>query len=146
LVTDSSTRRRVTSWRRGYGFSASFTSSERPTHEGDEDRDRLSEECGGFWGKKQSKRSAKPKPSAFFSKKLRGAGFYPTSRKNTNVKTQAKAWKLAETAQGRKYGYLLRNSEFPKVSGKRSAGRDNEPPIVGLQTINGRSVLLAEPV
>ncbi len=56
----------------------------------------------------------------------------PTSRKNTNVKIHANAEKLAETAQGKKYGYFLRNLEFPKVSGKRSAGRDNDPPIVGL--------------
>ena len=56
-----------------------------------------------------------------------------TSRKNTNVMTHANAEKVAETAQGRKYGYFFKNSEFPKVFGKRSAGCDNEPPIVGLQ-------------
>jgi hypothetical protein len=47
------------------------------------------------------------------------------------------AEKLAETAQGRKYGCFLKNSEFPKVSGKRSVGRDNDPPIIGLQTMVG---------
>jgi hypothetical protein len=62
----------------------------------------------------------------------------PTSRRNIDVKIHAKAEKLAETAQGRKYGYFLRNLESPKVSGKRSAGRDNDPPIVGLQTMVGR--------
>jgi len=56
-----------------------------------------------------------------------------TSRKNTNVKTHANAEKVAGTAQGRKYGYFFRNSEFPKAPGKRSAGCDSEPPIVGLQ-------------
>jgi hypothetical protein len=49
-----------------------------------------------------------------------------------SVMTHANAEKVAETAHGRKYGYFFRNPEFPKVSGKRSAGRDSEPPIVGL--------------
>jgi hypothetical protein len=92
----------------------------------------LSKECEEFGGRKRSE--------------VQGRGFklsrrlscLPTSRKNTTVKIHAKAEKLAETAQGRKYGYFLRNSEFPKVSGKRSAGRDNDPPIVGLQTMVGR--------
>jgi hypothetical protein len=88
-----------------------------------------SEEFGGM------KRSEKCKPWVKLSRKL---SCLPTSRKNTTVKIHAKAEKLAETAQGRKYGYFLRNSEFPKVSGKRSAGRDNDPPIVGLQTMLGR--------
>jgi len=61
----------------------------------------------------------------------------PTSRKNTNVKTHANAEKVAGTAQGRKYGYFFRNSEFPKAPGKRSAGCDSEPPIVGLQELVG---------
>jgi len=59
--------------------------------------------------------------------------FTLTSRKNTNVMTHANAEKVAETAQGRMYGYFFRNPEFPKVSGKRSTGCDNDPPIVGLQ-------------
>ena len=49
-----------------------------------------------------------------------------------SVMTHVNAEKVAETAHGRKYGYFLRNPEFPKVSGKRSAGRDSDPPIIGL--------------
>ena len=64
--------------------------------------------------------------------------FTPTSRKNTNIKTHTSTENVAGTAQGRKYGYFFRNSEFPKVSGKRSAGRDSDPPIIGLQ----KSVIL----
>ena len=91
-----------------------------------------SKECEEFGGMRQSE-------SANRGFKLsRKPSCLPTSRKNIKVKTHAKAEKLAETAQGRKYGYFLRNSEFPKVSGKRSAGRDNDPPIVGLQTMVGR--------
>ena len=64
-------------------------------------------------------------------------GCTPTSRKNTNATIHANAEKLAETAQGRKYGYFLRNSEFPNTSEKRSVGRDNDPPIIELQTMVG---------
>ena len=98
----------------------------------------LSKECEEFWGKKES--GLQNKLWVRVEQKVKGAAL-PTSRKNTNVKIHAKAEKLAETAQGRKYGYFLRNSDFPKVLGKRSAGRDNDPPIVGLQAINGRLVM-----
>ena len=87
----------------------------------------LLKECEEFVGKKQSKVQ---NPWVQVDQKFWAA--YLTSRKSTLVKIHAKAEKLAETAQGRKYGYFLRNSEFPNVSGKRSAGRDNDPPIVGL--------------
>jgi len=86
----------------------------------------LSKECEEKGGRKQSE------VQTVGSKFEHRLSCLPTSRKNTNVRIHAKAEKLAETAQGRKYGYFLRNAEFPKVSGKRSAGRDNDPPIVGL--------------
>ena len=87
----------------------------------------LTKEYEDSWGNEQSKVGSR---ELMVNEKL---GFTFTSRKNTNVMTHANAEKVAETAQGRKYGYFFRNSEFPKISGKRSAGCDNEPPIVGLQ-------------
>jgi len=56
-----------------------------------------------------------------------------TSFKNINVSNQASAEKVAGTAQARKYGYLFMNAESPNVSGKWSAGRESDPPIIGLQ-------------
>jgi hypothetical protein len=100
----------------------------------------LSKECEEFGEKKESEVQNR---GFNFEQKIISSCL-PTSRKNATVKIHAKAEKLAETAQGRKYGYFLRNSEFPNVSGKRSAGRDNDPPIVGLSNINGRSVLIAD--
>ena len=35
--------------------------------------------------------------------------------------------------QGRKYGWSRRNANFPKVSGHRSAGLENTPPMIGLE-------------
>jgi len=39
---------------------------------------------------------------------------------------------ITETAQGRKYGYSLKNPNSPKISGNLSAGRARDPPISGL--------------
>ena len=39
---------------------------------------------------------------------------------------------VAETEQGRKYGYFLKNAESPKIFGNLSAGLAREPPISGL--------------
>jgi hypothetical protein len=35
--------------------------------------------------------------------------------------------------QGRKYGWSRRYANFPKVSGQRSAGLENTPPMIGLE-------------
>lgn len=86
----------------------------------------FSRECADLWEQELSRVQTVGQSQRYW-------GFTLTSRKNTNVRIQANAEKVAETAQGRKYGYFLRNSEFPKVSGKRSVGRDNDPPIVGLE-------------
>lgn len=40
---------------------------------------------------------------------------------------------VAETEQGRKYGYFLKNVELPNTSGNLSAGMAREPPISGLR-------------
>jgi len=42
------------------------------------------------------------------------------------------AVKVAETAQGRKYGYSLKNPESLKMLGNLSAGLARDPPIIGL--------------
>lgn len=42
--------------------------------------------------------------------------------------------KVAGTAQGRKYGYLIRNALSPNRLGNRSAGFEREPPIKGPRT------------
>ena len=39
---------------------------------------------------------------------------------------------VAETEQGRKYGYFLKNAESPKIPGNLSAGLARDPPINGL--------------
>jgi len=42
------------------------------------------------------------------------------------------AVKVAETEQGRKYGYSLKNPDSPKTSGNLSAGLSRDPPTSGL--------------
>lgn len=39
---------------------------------------------------------------------------------------------VAETEQGKKYGYSLKNAESPKISGNLCAGLAKVPPISGL--------------
>jgi hypothetical protein len=46
--------------------------------------------------------------------------------------SQDSAVTVAETEQGRKYGYFLKNAESPKTFGNLSAGLAREPPISGL--------------
>lgn len=48
---------------------------------------------------------------------------------------------VAGTAQARKYGYVFRNCEFPKMSGKRSCGLDRKPPMIGLNTVVSNKVI-----
>jgi len=44
---------------------------------------------------------------------------------------QAQSVYVAGTAQGKKYGYFLRNSLLPNKEGNRSAGLEREPPMIG---------------
>jgi hypothetical protein len=60
-----------------------------------------------------------------------GVGKETVSLRNKNVTTHTTAEKVAEIAQGRKYGYFLRNSFWPNSCGNLSAGRESEPPMMG---------------
>lgn len=51
---------------------------------------------------------------------------------NTKAMSHESAETVAETEQGKKYGYSLRNVESPKMSGNLSAGLARDPPISGL--------------
>jgi len=54
---------------------------------------------------------------------------YPENRK---VMSHESAVKVAETEQGRKYGYSLKNPDLPKMLGNLSAGLARDPPTSGL--------------
>jgi len=62
---------------------------------------------------------------------LIGVGEGTVSLRNKNVIIQATAEKVAGIAQGKKYGYFLRNSFCPNSFGNLSAGRESEPPMMG---------------
>jgi hypothetical protein len=59
------------------------------------------------------------------------SGFWTVSLRKRNATMQATIKKIAGTAQGRKYGYSFKNSDFPNNSGKFSAGCERAPPING---------------
>ena len=64
------------------------------------------------------------------SRVLSGKGLRRVSfRKIVPSSHEAKS-NTEQTAQGRKYGYFLRNSLEPNNSGNCSAGLDREPPIL----------------
>jgi|SRR5712671_6728561 len=48
--------------------------------------------------------------------------------------TKEKHAKAAETAHGKKYGYLPQKGS-EKMSGQRSCGRDKTPPMMGLRNV-----------
>ena len=58
-------------------------------------------------------------------------GARSVSLRNKKVTSQAIREKVAGIAQGRKYGYFLRNAFLPNRSGNLSAGRARNPPIIG---------------
>jgi hypothetical protein len=57
---------------------------------------------------------------------------YPTSCKSIYVTNHARAVNNAGPAQAKKYGYVFINVDCPNNLGKRSAGRDRDPPMRGL--------------
>jgi len=50
---------------------------------------------------------------------------------NNKAMSHESAVTVAETEQGRKYGYFLKKAEPPKIFGNLSAGLAREPPISG---------------
>lgn len=61
----------------------------------------------------------------------RGVLTAKVSLRKKYVTSQAIKANVADIPQGKKYGYSRRNLERPKRRGKRSAGCDREPPIIG---------------
>src|SRR6266550_1077693 len=57
-------------------------------------------------------------------------GFTRVSFRNTIPNSHATSNKIEQTAQGKKYGYFLKNSLEPNNPGNCSAGRESEPPIL----------------
>jgi len=53
------------------------------------------------------------------------------SLRNINATIQIARVRVAEIAQGRKYGYSFRNLLLPKKIGNSTAGFDNTPPMIG---------------
>ena len=58
-------------------------------------------------------------------------GARTVSSRKRKVTSHATAEKVAGTAQGRKYGYFLWKSLLPNRRGNLSAGRANDPPMMG---------------
>ena len=65
------------------------------------------------------------------SSRLMEIGVGSVSLRKKKVTSQAIRENAAGIAQGRKYGYSLRNTFSPNRSGNLSAGRASNPPITG---------------
>ena len=67
-----------------------------------------------------------------------------TSLRPTEAPRNATKARTEEIKQGRKYGWSRRYANFPNVSGQRTAGLENTPPIIGLENSvsgNGHAVI-----
>ena len=63
--------------------------------------------------------------------RLMEIGAWTVSLRKKKATRQPTRENVAGIAQGRKYGYFLRNAFSPNRSGNLSAGRARNPPIIG---------------